>query len=164
MLHPHNGSVTSLRHMYRPTSLPRTGSRSVYPFSLRTAHRCAQHEDRPTDRPHRNVRRIVVRPPCRLRRRNSWQFDYEMVHSEVYLNKYLVSIAPFSTPACPDCSQKYNISLNIENCSFCMFSIFNFSFIFRGDQLTPFAPMCGCPWDHGKSNIRSSRPRILAEN
>jgi len=28
-----------------------------------------------------------------------------MVHSEVYLNKYVVSIAPFSTPACPDCSQ-----------------------------------------------------------
>ena len=25
--------------------------------------------------------------------------------SEVYLNKYVVSIAPFSTPACPDCSQ-----------------------------------------------------------
>jgi len=29
-----------------------------------------------------------------------WKFDYEMVHSEVYLNKYVVSIAPFSTPAC----------------------------------------------------------------
>jgi len=53
----------------------------------------------------RNVRRILVRgsmPPCRLRRR---KFDYEMVHSEVYLNNYVISIAPFSTPACPDCSQ-----------------------------------------------------------
>jgi len=53
----------------------------------------------------RNVRRIFVRrsmPPCRLRRR---KFDYEMMHSEVYLNKYVVSIAPFSTPACPGCSQ-----------------------------------------------------------
>ena len=53
----------------------------------------------------RNVRRILVRglmPPCRLRRR---KFDYEMVHSEVYLSKYVVSIAPFSTHACPDCSQ-----------------------------------------------------------
>jgi len=40
-------------------------------------------------------------PPC-LRRR---KFDYEMVHSEVYLNKYVVSIAPFITPACPECSQ-----------------------------------------------------------
>jgi len=27
-----------------------------------------------------------------------------MVNSEVYLNKYVVSIALFSTPACPDCS------------------------------------------------------------
>ena len=44
-------------------------------------------------------------PPCRLRRRNFWKFDYEMVHSEVYLNKYVVSIAPSSTPACRDCSQ-----------------------------------------------------------
>ena len=34
-------------------------------------------------------------PPCSLRRR---KFDYEMVHSEVYLNKRVVSIAPFSTP------------------------------------------------------------------
>ena len=44
-------------------------------------------------------------PPCRLRQRNLGKFDYEMVHSEVYLNKYVVSIAPFSTPACHDCSQ-----------------------------------------------------------
>jgi len=44
-------------------------------------------------------------PPCRLRRRKFGKFDYEMVHSEVYLNKYVVSIAPFSTSACPDCSQ-----------------------------------------------------------
>jgi len=38
----------------------------------------------------RNVRRILVRgsmPPCRLRRRNFWKFDYEIVHFEVYLNK-----------------------------------------------------------------------------
>ena len=58
----------------------------------------------------RNVRRILVggsMSPCRLRRRKFWKFDYwyEIVHSEVYLNKYVVSIAPFSTPACPDCSQ-----------------------------------------------------------
>ena len=36
-------------------------------------------------------------PPCRLRRRKFWKSDHEMVHSEVYLNKYVVSIAPFST-------------------------------------------------------------------
>ena len=44
-------------------------------------------------------------PPCRLRRRKFWKFDCEMVHSEVYLNKYVVSIAAFSTPTCPDCCQ-----------------------------------------------------------
>jgi len=27
-----------------------------------------------------------------------------------------------------------------------MFSLFNFSSIFQGGQLTPFAPMCGRPW------------------
>jgi len=38
-------------------------------------------------------------PPCRLRRRKFFEnVDYEMVHSEVYRNKYVVSIAPFSTP------------------------------------------------------------------
>ena len=54
----------------------------------------------------RKVRRIFVRgsvPHCRLRRRKFRKFDYETVHSEVYLN--VVSIAPFSAPACPDCSQ-----------------------------------------------------------
>ena len=72
---------------------------------------------RPLDATNRNVRRILVRgsmPPCRLRRRKFWKFDYEMVHSEVYLNKYVVSTAPFSTPARPDCSQ----NINIENCFF----------------------------------------------
>jgi len=63
-----------------------------------------------------------------------------MVHSEVYLNKYVVSIAPFSTPACPDCSQ------NIQKTAvFCMFSLFTFSSIFPGGQLTPFAAVCGQP-------------------
>ena len=47
-------------------------------------HRCTRFSVR------RNVRRILVRgsmPPCCLRRRKFWKFDYEMVHSEVYLNK-----------------------------------------------------------------------------
>jgi len=60
-----------------------------------------------------------------------------MVHSEVYLkyylNKYVVSIAPFSTPA-------FTLTPHSENCSFCMFSLFGFSLIFPGGQLTPFAP------------------------
>ena len=92
----------------------------------------------------RGVRRILVRgsmPPCRLRRRKFRKFDYEMVHSEVYLNKCVVSIAPFSTPACPDCAQ------NIQKTAlFCMFSLFHFSSIFPGGQLTPFVPMCGRLW------------------
>jgi len=58
-----------------------------------------------------------------------------MVHSEVYLNKYVVSIAPFSTPACPDCSQ--NIP---KTAVFCMFSLFNFSFIFPAG--ISFLPVC----------------------
>ena len=65
-----------------------------------------------------------------------------MVHSKVYLNKYVVSTAPFSyfaftrTPI-----QKTGL--------FCMFSLFNFSSIFAGGQLTPFAPMCGRPCARG---------------
>ena len=72
-------------------------------------------------------------PPCRLRRRQFWKFDYEMVHSEVYLNKHVVSIAPFSTPACPDCSL----------C--CMFLLFNFSSIFPGGSADPICPYVWTP-------------------
>jgi len=81
-------------------------------------------------------------PLCHLRRRKFWKFDYEMVHFEVYLNKYVVSIAPFSTPACPDCSQNITYTHKLL---FCIFSLFNFSSIFSGGQLTPFAPMCARP-------------------
>ena len=52
-------------------------------------------------------------PPCRLSRRKFRKLDYEMVRSEVYLNKYAVSIAPFSTPACPDCSQNITCTLEV---------------------------------------------------
>ena len=79
-------------------------------------------------------------PPCCLRRNFFRKFDYEMVHFEVYLNKYVVSIAPFFTYACPDCSQSIQ-----KNAIFCMFSLFNFLFIFPGGQLTQFTPMCGRP-------------------
>jgi len=34
--------------------------------------------------------------PCRLRRRKIGKFGYELVHSKVYLNKYVASIEPFS--------------------------------------------------------------------
>jgi len=80
-------------------------------------------------------------PPCRLRRRKFWKSDHEMVHSEVYLNKYVVSIAPFSTPTfthTPTPVQKTAL--------FRMFLLLNFSSIFPGGQLNLFAPMCGRPW------------------
>jgi len=87
-------------------------------------------------------------PPCRPRRR---KFEYEMVHSEVYLNKYAVSIALFSTHACPDYSQNIyhkHRKLLFFACFRCL--IF---FIFPGSQLTPFAPMCGRPWQLGLPKI-----------
>jgi len=74
--------------------------------------------------------------PCRLRLR---KFDYEMVRSEIYLNKYVVSIAPFSTPACPDCSQ--NITLTLKNCSFLhvfVFLIFHPFFQGAADPICPY--------------------------
>ena len=43
-----------------------------------------------------------------------------------YLDKYVVSMAPFSTHAC----------------SFCMFSLFNFSSIFPGGVSWPHLPLC----------------------
>jgi len=60
-----------------------------------------------------------------------------MVHSEVYLNKYVVSMTSFS------------LQPPIQKTAlFCMFSLFNFSSIFPGGQLTRFAPMFGrpCAW------------------
>ena len=56
----------------------------------------------------RNIRMILVEgviAPLPLETKKILKIYYKMVHSEVYLNKYVVSIAPFSTPACPDCSQ-----------------------------------------------------------
>ena len=64
-----------------------------------------------------------------------------MVHSEVYPNKYVVSIAPFSTPAFtppPTSIQKTAL--------FCMFSLLICHPFFQGGQLTQSAPMCGRPW------------------
>jgi len=114
---------------------------------------------RPTRQYAASVRRILDRgpmPPCRLRRRTFWKFAYEMVHSEVYLNKYVVSIATFSTFSAfclPLLLSKYNIntimSSEIQKTAlFCMFSLFNFSSIFPGGQLTQFAPMWGRPWQY----------------
>ena len=59
----------------------------------------------------KGVRRILVRgsmPPCRLRQRKFWKFDYEMEY--IWIN--VVSIAPFSTilPSPP------LLTLHSENC------------------------------------------------
>ena len=63
-----------------------------------------------------------------------------MVHSEVYLNNYVVSVAPFSTPACSDCY--YNIGLNIESCSFLhVFAFLIFHPFFQGVSC-PHLPLC----------------------
>jgi len=71
-----------------------------------------------------------------------------MVHSEVYLNKYVVSIAPFSTPECSQMSNNNNNNHQLDQpvitritsappaiqktALFCMYSLFNFSSIFPG--------------------------------
>ena len=81
-----------------------------------------------------------VNAPLPPERRKFWKFDYEMVYSEVYLNKYVVSIAPFSTPAFTPPQPVQKTAL------FCMFSLLIFHPFSRVGQLTPFAPMCGCPW------------------
>ena len=110
----------------------------------------------------RNVRRILFRgpmPPWRLRRRKFWKFDYEMVHSEIYLNKYVVSIAPFSTPACPRLLSKYNI--NIENCSFCVFLIFHPFFQGGGWVSWPYLPLCADA--HGARARPCSAVLVLAK-
>ena len=74
-----------------------------------------------------------------------------MAHSEVYPNKYVVSIAPFSTPACPDCSQ------NIQKAAlFCMFSLFNFSSIFPGGSADPICPYVRTPMAvHSRRSVDS---------
>ena len=68
-------------------------------------------------------------PRCRLRRRKFLKFDYEMVHSEVYLN------------TCGQHSAVFLTSIQ-KTALFCMFSLFNFFIHFSmGGQLTPFAPV-----------------------
>ena len=91
-------------------------------------------------------------PYCRLRRRNffSSKFDYEMVHSEVYLNKYVVSIAPFSTSACPD----YNI--NIENCFFPCFRFSIFHPFFQEGSANPICPYVRTPMITDNLNVTAN--------
>jgi len=82
-------------------------------------------------------------PPCRLRRRKFWKCDCETVHSEVYLNKYVVSIASFSTCAYPDCSKyntKYRKLLFLHVLAFYFFNPF-----FYGGLADPFCPYVRTP-------------------
>ena len=85
------------------------------------------------------IRRILARgsmPPCRLRGRKFWKFDYEMVRSEVYVNKYVVSIAPFSTPAFTPIPHSGNY------CFFCIFSLSNFHPFFQEGVSWLHLPQC----------------------
>ena len=62
-----------------------------------------------------------------------------MVHSEAYLNEYVVSIAPFSTSA-------FTPPLTlIQKTVFCMFTLCNFSCIFPGGSADPICPYVRTP-------------------
>ena len=61
-----------------------------------------------------------------------------MMHAEIYLNKYVVSIAPFSTPACPNCSQNIAQTLKIA-----LFACFRF-LIFHPFPGGSAGPICPC--------------------
>ena len=93
----------------------------------------------------KGVRRILVRgsmSPCAWGEENFENLTTKWcIHFEVYLNKYMVSIAPFSTPAfTPPPVRKLLF--------FACFRFLIFHPFFQGGQLTPFAPMCGRPWSH----------------
>jgi len=92
------------------------------------------------------VRRILVRGVnAPLPRRKFWKFDYEMVHSEVYLNTYVVSIAPFSTPACPDALKIFRKLLFFR---FLIFHPFSTGVSWPNLPLCADAHMTGCEWRH----------------
>ena len=77
-------------------------------------------------------------PPCRPGRRKFGKFSYEMVHSKVYLNKDVVSAAPFSYPAFT--------STRIQKTGLCcIFSLFNFSSIFPGGSADSICPCVRTP-------------------
>ena len=95
-----------------------------------------------------------------------------MVHSEVYLKKCVVSMAPFSAPAYPDCSQ--NITYTRKTALFCMFSLFNFSSIFPGGSADPICPYVRTPMllynfcycllrTDGYFRLSSSRSKVLTK-
>jgi len=97
-----------------------------------------------------NADGVKVNAPCRLRRRKFWKFDYEVVHSEVYLNKYVVSMAPFSTPSCLTSHHSYHFipTFHSENCcSFACFRFLIFHNFFQGGSGDPICPYVRTPMD-----------------
>jgi len=83
-----------------------------------------------------------VNAPLPPERRKLRKFDYEMVHCEVYLNKYVVSIAPFSTSApCP------MIALKIlhKYRKLLFFACFRFLIFHPFFQLAPICPHVRTP-------------------
>ena len=102
--------------------------------------------------PTRNVRRILVRGgQCPLAAWGEENLTTKWCILKYYVNRYVVSVAPFSAPACPDCCR----NINIENCYFCMFSLFNFSSIFPGGgSADPICPYVRTPM--GPTCFRSS--------
>ena len=67
-----------------------------------------------------------------------WKFDYEMVHSEVYVNKYVISIAPFSPPPVRNSPIQ-------KTALFACFRFLIFHPFLQGVSW-PICPMCGRPW------------------
>ena len=65
----------------------------------------------------------------------------------------MVSIAPFSTRACPDCSRGIQ-----KTALFCMFSLFNFSSIFSRGSADPICPYVRTPTATSFTELEVYRP------
>ena len=89
-------SDSSLLLIYRPRKDERLSWPSWLTYSIRLTHISGQPS---------TAGRAQDRESSPARDRRSTTVPRHQLHSEVYLNNYVVSIAPFSTSACPDCSQ-----------------------------------------------------------
>ena len=76
-------------------------------------------------------------PPCRLRRRKFWKFDYEMVHSEVYLCCQNSAVLYTCLPRLLSNVQKTALVLHV--------SLSNFSSIFPGGSTGPICTYVRTP-------------------
>ena len=82
----------------------------------------------------RNVRRIFVRGVSAPLLREAKKILKIWLRNGAFWSISVVSIAPFSPP-----------HLHSEKCSFCMFSLFNFSSIFPGGSAGPICPYVRTP-------------------